>query len=159
MLCQPVLEELEPLPLSFSLESTPIFGAMKPAQLDVLRPLLKTQFFEPGHVIFCQGELPKTIFVVVTGEVTFSVEGEVSGERRVKDVFREGDALGVASLIGIQAQGGSAQVTSADGATVLTLDCDALIYLEKEHLDIFSLLVLNIARHVSRRLYKEFAAD
>jgi CRP-like cAMP-binding protein len=142
---------------SFPLETTPLFGAMNPSQVDLLWTMLRARQFESEEIIFRQGQLPTNIYIVMSGEIEFRVT-RADGSECVVDTFSSGDAFGVGSIIGIQAQAGTAKVVSKVGASVLVLDRDALMQLQNDHLDLFSLLIMNAARHVSRRLYKEFAA-
>ncbi len=156
MLCQPVVDDIDSLSLSFPLASTALFGAMNFSQVDKLWSLLKIKYYAVGETIFRQGELPSNIYVVVDGQIELSVGGK-EGDR-VADTFSSGDAFGVTSVLGIQTQLGTAKVSALEGATVLVLSRDALISLEREHLDIFSLLIMNAARHVSRKLHRELVS-
>lgn len=156
MLCQPVVEDVDSLPIMFNLESIALFGAMTPPQLSILQPLLKSQHYDEDEVVFRQGELPKNIYIVASGKVQMSIEKNDSV--RLVDTFSSGDAFGVGSLIGIQTHAATITVSSTGGADMLILNRDALMALQKDHLDIFSLLMMNVARHLSRRLYKEYSS-
>ena len=151
MLCQKVIDEVDLQVSGFALDSTPIFGAMNPAQVAILWSKLKQKRFPLGELIFKEGALPTNIYIVVEGEIEFTQQA-ANLESHV-DTYTAHDAFGLTSLIGIQTQAGSAKVTSTNGATLLVLDRETLMFLQSEQIEIFSLLMMNIARHVSRKYH------
>ena len=67
-------------------------------------------------------------------------------------VVEEGQCFGETSVIGIQPHAATA-VTTED-TELIVLSRNALLSLLKTDLELFSILILNIAREACRRLYK-----
>ncbi len=67
-------------------------------------------------------------------------------------VFGEGHCFGETSVIGIQPH--AATAISAEDTELIVLSRNALLSLFKIDLELFSILVLNIAREACRRLHK-----
>jgi len=156
MLCQPIANLVDfEAPRDFSLESTSLFGAMSAKQIETLWSLMQTHTCDHDDIIFQQGELPSNIYIIVSGEIEYSFKS--GSEYPCLDVFKRGDVLGETAVIGIQAQAGTAKVSSKNGAKLLVLSRDALIDLQSRDINLFSLLMMNIARHVSRKYHEQLA--
>ena len=67
-------------------------------------------------------------------------------------VFEEGQCFGETSVIGIQPH--AATAISVEDTELIVLSRNALLWLFKIDLELFSILILNIAREACRRLHK-----
>jgi CRP-like cAMP-binding protein len=103
----------------------------------------------PGDRLLEEGEAAASLFVVLEGELEICKRGR-NGAEFCLAVLRAGDCVGEMSLIDIQPR--SATVRAVSAATLLTLDNAAIARLYGTDLEVYTLLVLNIAREISRRL-------
>ena len=73
------------------------------------------------------------------------------GGRRLA-VLREGDTFGEMELVDVQKR--SASVRVLDGLKVLTLSNEDMYEIFQHHKDTFIIILMNVAREISRRLRK-----
>lgn len=126
-----------------------LFGALTESQLEVVWRYLDVQKYLPGQRVFQQGELPSAIYIVASGKIDFIVQhGDVL---KVEASYTDGQTFGESAYLGIQPHAGSAQVRSAGPAEVMVLTREALIDMQREDESLFALLMMNLAREVSRK--------
>ncbi len=126
-----------------------LFGGLSDRQLDLMLPYLKFASFSKGHYVFKQGQLPSSVFIVLSGEVNLQVRRDDGSYATMS--YSAGDCFGETSLIGIQPQLGSALVVADTEVVVLSRSCllDVVAYDQ----EMFGILMMNIAREVSRRFH------
>ena len=107
--------------------------------------------YSSGDHIFEQGSEPSHIYIIRTGQVKL-VAGDSNTSLELIE-FEPGDCFGETSVIGIVPHEASA--VSAGGTELLILSRKALLNFYKTDLELFSLLILNIAREACRRLYSD----
>ena len=90
------------------------------------------------------------IFVLLTGKVKIMLNMK-EGPIELAEMG-PGHCLGEASVIGVQQH--SASVVLLEDSDFIVLSRKALMEIYSENKDIFSLLILNIARELARRLHK-----
>jgi len=110
-----------------------IFAGFSEKQLYSIFRLLEKVSYSAGEKIFEQGEEPSHMYIVQSGRVKLVVSRDNTNLELI--VFETGCLFGEASIIGIQPH----------GATLLS------IY--QTDLELFGILILNIAREVCRRLH------
>jgi len=96
-----------------------------------------------------EGDLSVGVFVLCDGELEICKRGR-NGAEFCLAVMKRGDCVGEMSLIDVQAR--SATVRALGAATLFVLDQAAITRLYRTDLEIYTLLMLNIAREISRRL-------
>ncbi|MFL0810321.1 MAG: cyclic nucleotide-binding domain-containing protein [Agarilytica sp.] len=133
-------------------EKISLFGGLTEREVSVVLPYLELTGFEKGECVFEQGALPTSVFIVLNGEVQLQTIKSNGGKAHVN--FLPGDCFGESSVIGIQPQMGSA--VAIKNTTVLELKSESLMVLAEADKEIFSVLMMNIAREVSRRLHSFF---
>jgi CRP-like cAMP-binding protein len=89
------------------------------------------------------------MFVVGDGELEICKLGR-NGAEFCLAILKRGDCVGEMSIIDIQPR--SATVRAIGAATLFVLDQAAIAKLYQTDLEVYTLLVLNIAREISRRL-------
>ncbi|MFL0805026.1 MAG: cyclic nucleotide-binding domain-containing protein [Agarilytica sp.] len=138
-------------PLAFEQvrEKISLFGGLSDKQLDLLLPYLKCSSYVKGDYIFKQGQLPSCVFILLKGVVSLQIRTEDDGARRIR--YIAGDCFGETSVIGIQPQLGSAHIEEDAELMVLSRAC--LLDIVKYDQDMFGVLMMNIAREVSRRFH------
>jgi len=146
--------EFETASLQQVREKTSLFGALDNQQLERLLSYMGEKSFHSGEVIFSQGDVPCNIYILYCGQVHLSIVKE-TGALAAMDFF-PGDCFGESAVIGIQPQIGDA--TALSNAKALTLSTQGLIDLLENDADLLCILMMNIAREVSRRLHTSMTA-
>jgi len=135
-----------------------LFGGLTPEEISLLRQSFKQEIYEKHDVILHQGEPNSKVFFIVEGEVTICKHpkgiDENSGPvcERVISTLSAGDTLGEMELIDIQPC--AASVIATCPTRILTFTNADLYRLSKEHCRTFAMIMMNLAREVSRRLRK-----
>jgi CRP/FNR family transcriptional regulator, cyclic AMP receptor protein len=140
---------IEPGRLTELLDSIAIFGGLSEQQMDRVLALMKKSLHLDGDQIFAKGDVASNIYVVVSGQVRLDFER--SNHPLSEIIFVPGSCFGETSLIGIQPH--SANTYAVGNTELLSLSGSELLGLYERDLDLFSLLILNIAREACRRLH------
>jgi CRP-like cAMP-binding protein len=149
----------EPLPLMepdkvhVILNKISLLGGLNEAQLETIFGELRTLSYKKDDIIFKQDSQPTFIYIVLNGRVkTFS---DYKGTRLELLVMEPGQCFGETSLIGIQPH--SVTAVAMENCEVLVLSSESLQTLFEKDMELYSMLVLNIARETSRNLrnYRE----
>lgn len=130
----------------------PMFGGVRKQALTAILPLLREQHFAAGDVILREGDEGDALFLVCSGSVEVvkrSSTGEPEEERRIA-VLAVGDVFGEMELIDTQRR--SASVRALEPVTAVTLTNGDLLQIYQSDPTTFTLIVLNLARELSRRL-------
>lgn len=127
-----------------------IFGGLNEKQLYAVLKVLKKTSCQKDEVIFKQGESPSHIYIVQSGRIKLYLHAEGISYELIE--FGVGDCFGETALIGIQPH--TANAVAMEETDLIVLSGHALFSLHETERDVFSLIVLNIAREVSRRLSK-----
>ena len=127
-----------------------IFAGLSEKQLHQLFRQLKKVSYRKNETVFEQGHEPSYIYIVKSGRI--KLIGEEEGTKYELFVFDRGNCFGEASIIGILPHAASA--VAIEDSELIVLSRNALLAFYKTDLELFSTLILNIAREVCRRLYK-----
>jgi CRP/FNR family transcriptional regulator, cyclic AMP receptor protein len=128
-----------------------MFGGLTDAELNIIRPSLDERHYPKDTRILSQGEPNNTVFFIVEGEISIQKHpGEASGPVRQIAVLHEGDSFGEMELIDIQPC--AASVVSLTDSIIIALTNYDLYLLSKEHLQTYTMIIINLARDISRRL-------
>jgi len=130
--------------------SISLFGAVNQDQLAVLLKFMCIRNCHAGERIFSAGDLPSEIYIVLHGRVDFVTENK--GVHNIQSSYKLGDLLGETAVIGIQKQMGTA-IAYGEKTQLLVLTRDALISIQREHTELYGILMMNIARDLSRKLH------
>ena len=126
-----------------------LFGALSDEVLDYLIESLPVLLVAPGEHVFREGDLAREMFVVLNGEVEVLKHAKRGGEARVA-LLGPGDWFGEMSILDVMPR--SATVVALAPSRLLRITSEALDGLYRRDLKAYSLIVLNIARELSRRL-------
>lgn len=126
-----------------------LFGALPDAAVDFLTTRLELKLVPAGAVVFEEGEPGRALFVLVEGEL--EVFKGASGSRQTcVGMLGPGDWIGEMSIVDIQPRPATVRATTKTRMLVVTAaDLDALYRFD---LRAYTILVLNLARELSRRL-------
>ncbi len=126
-----------------------ILAGFSEEQLQYIFRLLEKVSYKAGEKIFEQGEEPSHIYIVESGSVKLTVSRDNTSLELI--VFDAGCLFGEASVIGIQPH--CATAVAVEDTELIVLSRTALLSIYESNLEIFSILILNIAREVCRRLH------
>ena len=126
-----------------------LFGALSDEVLTHLAGTLTMQRPEAGEIVFREGDDANAMFVVIGGEMEVLKKSKHSTEARVA-LLGPGDWFGEMSIVDIQPR--SATVRALAPSRLLRISAADLDALYRYDLRSYSLIVLNLARELSRRL-------
>ena len=128
-----------------------MFGGLSDEELLVIHDFLDEQFYAKGTRILEQGESNNTVYFIVSGEVSIQKHplGK-KGQERVITTLHAGDSFGEMELIDIQSC--AASVICLTDTLIISLSNQNLYKLSTTHLKTYTMLILNLARDISRRL-------
>lgn len=126
-----------------------IFAGLTEKQLEYLFNLLEKVSFKSGQTVFAQGAEPSYIYVIISGRIKLVVTQDQTTLELI--VFEQGHCFGESSIIGVQRHGATA--IAIEDTELIVLSRNALLSIYKSNLELFSILILNIARETCRRLH------
>jgi CRP/FNR family transcriptional regulator, cyclic AMP receptor protein len=126
-----------------------LFGALSDAVLEHLSDTLEVVEVPAGTMLFREGDLGEAMYVVLQGDIEVQ-KGSRHGEHVRVAVLGPRDWFGEMSIIDVQRR--SATVTAASPATLIRVTPMDLDRLYRVDVKAYALIVLNIAREMSRRL-------
>ncbi len=126
-----------------------LFGALSDDVLEYLSTLLTVETPPAGATLFREGEDANAMFVVISGEVEVLKKSKRSMEARVA-VLGPGDWFGEMSIVDIQPR--SATVRALAPSRLLRVSSADLDALYRHDLRSYAIIILNLARELSRRL-------
>jgi CRP/FNR family transcriptional regulator, cyclic AMP receptor protein len=135
--------ELSDLPITF-LKDVSILGGLLGPSLERVVRCLRRRALPAGAVIFAEGDAARALYIVERGAV------QITQEALVLRLVEPGGSLGEMALLDIQPRAATARTCCP--TTVLELPYCALATVQAVDLEAFTLLIMNLAREVSRRL-------
>jgi CRP/FNR family transcriptional regulator, cyclic AMP receptor protein len=144
-LSQPTQTEISP----HELRSIGLFGALSDEVLTHLGATLQVLTLPAGEPVFHEGDEAREMFVVLSGEIEVLKRSKSGHDARVA-MLGPGDWFGEMSIVDIQPR--SATVRTVAPARFLRIAASDLDALYRHDLKSYALVVLNLARELSRRL-------
>jgi CRP/FNR family transcriptional regulator, cyclic AMP receptor protein len=126
-----------------------LFGALSDEVLTHLAGTLTVQTPDSGEVVFREGDDASAMYVVLRGEMEVLKRSKRATEARVA-LLGPSDWFGEMSIVDIQPR--SATVRALAPSRLLRITAADLDALYRYDLRSYSLIVLNLARELSRRL-------
>jgi CRP-like cAMP-binding protein len=131
---------------SLTLQKYALFGGITEEQIEKLLPLMEDEKYEADHDIISEGKGNDKIHFIEEGKVAVIKEGVVlSG-------FGEGDTFGEMEVLDIMPS--AATIKSKTPVRLLTMSNKTLHEIYKTDPGVFAMLIMNLARDLSRRLRK-----
>jgi len=127
-----------------TLQKYSLFGGVTCEQIEKIKPLLGTERFDAGECPQVEGQPNDKIYFILSGEVEVIKQGVVIAR------LREGETFGEMELLDIMPR--IATIRAATPLEVVTISNRALYDISKLDLKTFSMVVMNLARDLSRRL-------
>jgi CRP-like cAMP-binding protein len=127
-----------------------LFGALSDDVLERLANMLKTARVATGDTVFREGDgAAREMFVVIDGEMEVSKRSRRGRDTRIA-ILGPHDFFGEMSMIDMQTR--SATVRALAPSRLLKVTSEDMDALYRADLKAYTLVVLNIARDLSRRL-------
>ena len=139
----------EPPVTNSQLREVGLFGALSDEFLEHLVATLEVRRLLPGETIFKEGDPAREMYVVLDGEIEVLKKSRRGRETRVA-ILGPNDCFGEMSIIDMQPR--SATVRTLGPAKLLKISTEEMDALYRHDLKSYTLIVLNIARDLSRRL-------
>jgi CRP/FNR family transcriptional regulator, cyclic AMP receptor protein len=127
-----------------SLKDYSLFGGLQPDELESIRPLLETKSHDAGDLLLREGQPNDRIYFILEGSVSIERSGTVLATLGEGDTFGEMEFLDVMPAV--------ATVRARVATTVAAISNRALRELSRTSMRAFALVVMNLARDLSRRL-------
>jgi len=121
-----------------------LFDGLEEDQIQSILPLMEQEVYEAGTDIIVEGTHVGKIRFIIDGRVAVVKNGIVLVE------LEEGAVFGEMEVVDIEPA--EATVKALATTTVMTLSIDALGEIYDTDLKIYSFLLMNLARDISRRL-------
>lgn len=134
------------------LQASPLFGGLLDSQLDTIRPLMNEERFKPGDLIIEEGKRGNRLFFLAEGEVEIlkkTWDGQDHKPRRLA-VLKAGDTFGEMEILDVEER--SATVRATQSVTAYSLSGKDLHQIYQANIETFTMMVMNLARELSRRL-------
>jgi CRP-like cAMP-binding protein len=125
-----------------------IFGGLNDTQLYKIFKILKKVTYKDKEFIFKQGEAPTYIYIILRGKIRLIEDINYTNYQLFE--FTEGNCIGEESVIGIQPHTLSA--LAVGDVELAVIPKSSFLDFYNTDKDLFCLLILNIARDLSRRL-------
>ena len=129
-----------------------LFGGVTEQAFDQIRPLIRVMNFFKDQAIVSEGAVNDRIYFIHHGAVAITkrTHGQAGDADRLITEMHEGETFGEMELIDIQPC--AATVRALEDTTTLTLSNHDLYQVSKRDMKTFALIVMNLAREISRRL-------
>lgn len=131
------------------LEAIPIFAGLAPIALSEIANAVEEAVFHTGDIIVREGEPGNRMFIICSGAVEV-VKFLAQPRETVLAALGPKDFLGEMSIIECVVR--SASVRALEDTALLALKGIDLYHLFQHHPDQYAIVILNIARDLSRRL-------
>jgi CRP-like cAMP-binding protein len=126
-----------------------LFGALSDDILEHLTRILNARRVTAGEMVFKEGDTAREMYVVLDGEIEVLKKSRRGRDMRVA-ILGPGDSFGEMSIIDMQNR--SASVRTLAPSRLLRVSAEDMDALYRHDLKSYTLIVLNIARDLSRRL-------
>lgn len=131
-----------------SLQDIALFGGLSERATGFLQARARHHEFARGETIFTEGEPGNSMFILLSGEI--AILKKWNGQQYRICELKPGDCFGEMSIIDMNNR--SASILAVCPVTAMEISADHLYALYRENLPEFTLLQMNMAREVSRRL-------
>jgi CRP-like cAMP-binding protein len=123
-------------------------GGVSDAHREEIFRLLEVGFFKKGEYVTKKGEEPTHIYIIKKGKIDLLLtDNEVAVTKRE---FHVGDCFGEAAMLSMI--NNTASFVAVEDSELIMLSRRALNQLRHEDLQVFTILIINLARELARKL-------
>ncbi|MCL2766021.1 MAG: cyclic nucleotide-binding domain-containing protein [Treponema sp.] len=126
------------------LQKYALFGGLMEEQIENIIPLMKHETYNPKEEIITEGKPNDKIYFLIEGHV------EVTKRNIHLSHFGEGEAFGEMEVLDVMPA--IASIKALSNVTAISISNKALREIYKMDVKAFSLIIMNLARDLSRRL-------
>lgn len=127
-----------------------LFGGMNDATLESLAKDLPSVIAQAGEAVVEEGDTASEMYIVISGELEVVKHGRSAGEVRVA-LFGPGDWFGEMAILDVEPRSATVRAVAPSVLLKMTAkDVERLLY--RTDMKQYSLLIMNVARELSRRL-------
>ncbi len=131
------------------LQKSVLFENLLPEEFEYLAEISQLKEYKTGDIIFYEAEPGNSLYVIIEGEVEI-LRKDAEGKLKAIAVLKSGDFFGEMSLIDKEMRSATARAKGDVKALVLT--SENLHSFAKIYRNGFTMVVINIARVMSKRL-------
>jgi CRP-like cAMP-binding protein len=129
---------------SKTLQNYSFFGGIPAEEIEKILPLMEQETLESGAEIICEGKPNDKIYFITQGKVEVTREGALLSELGEGSTFGEMEVLDVMPA--------EATVKAKTRVSAFSMSNRTLREIYRQDLKSFSLVMMNLARDLSRRL-------
>jgi CRP-like cAMP-binding protein len=129
-----------------TLQKYSLFGGLDEEQICKILPLMSMENYGPDELIITEGKPNDKIFFLIEGRVSVNKKDYLLAH------FGEGEAFGEMEVLDVRPA--AASIKSLSPVKVMSISNKTLREIYKLDAKIFSLMIMNLARDLSRRLRK-----
>jgi CRP/FNR family transcriptional regulator, cyclic AMP receptor protein len=137
------------IPSADRLREIGLFGGLDDATLVEFVQKLHVVEYRPGDVVFKEGDHGRELFVVIGGEMEVLKHAKGDREARVA-MLGPGDWFGDMSILDVMPRSATVRVLAP--SRLIRMSASDLDNLYRRDVKAYSIILLNIAREISRRL-------
>jgi CRP-like cAMP-binding protein len=127
-----------------ALQRYSLFGGLLKGQIEKILPLMENESYRGGDSIIVEGSRNDKIRFILEGSVAVVKEGLILFE------FGEGDVFGEMEILDVMPS--AATIKAVAPTKAMSISNKALHEIYKQDINIFAMLIMNLARDLSRRL-------
>jgi len=127
-----------------TLQKYSLFGGLLEEQIESIIPLMQQEKYGPNETIITEGKPNDKIHFIIEGQVA------VTRKDMLLSRFGEGEAFGEMEVLDVMPA--IASIKSLSPVTLMTVSNKNLRDIYKMDIKIFSLIIMNLARDLCRRL-------
>jgi len=128
------------------LQKYSLFGGLTEDQIKSILPNMLNETYSPDEFIITEGKPNDKIYFLIEGQVAV-IKGDI-----VLSKFSEGEAFGEMEVLDVMPA--AASVKALTPVTLMSVSNQALRKIYRIDIAAFSLIIMNLARDLSRRLRK-----
>ncbi len=136
------------------LQSQSLFGGLTDREVESILLLMERKAYARGDIILREGNVNDKLYFIYSGSVEVLKRISSNGivEEKRLNVLHTGDTFGEMEIIDIQPC--EASIKALESTTVLIISNKNLYRISKSNLKTYTLIIMNLARDISRRLRK-----
>ena len=123
-----------------------LFGGLLEEQIENIIPLMEQENFAPDEMIITEGKPNDKVYFIIKGQVA------VTKKETQLARFSEGDAFGEMEVLDVMPA--VASIKAVTPVTMMSMSNQKLRAIYNKDIKAFSLIIMNLARDMSRRLRK-----
>lgn len=141
---------MKPRPLPADLKHLALFGGVSEEALEQFSQLADRVEISPGELVYREGDVARKLYIVASGRVEVTKKCLDTDHEKELTTLGQGDFFGEMSFVDMQPR--SASVRSIDQTVLWVWPYTSLSGMYRRDGKAYTILVMNIARELSRRL-------